>query len=151
MKRFIIVVLAALVACVACDQRERPANEPADARSSLSAAVATRKDAIATAYERRESNVQVEGAGVVVNVLSDDNDGSRHQRFIVELASGQTVLISHNIDLAPRVSPLAAGDRVQFFGEYEWNNKGGVVHWTHHDPTGRHPGGWVRREGNMFR
>jgi hypothetical protein len=149
MKKLIIVVLAVLVAYVAYDQRD--ANEPADARSALSAAVATQKDAIATAYERRESNVQVEGAGVVVKVLSDDNDGSRHQRFIVELASGQTVLISHNIDLAPRVSPLAAGDRVQFFGEYEWNNKGGVVHWTHHDPTGRHPGGWVRREGNMFR
>jgi Protein of unknown function (DUF3465) len=149
MKKLIIVVLAVLVAYVAYDQRD--ANEPADARSALSAAVGTQKDAIATAYERRESNVQVEGAGVVVKVLSDDNDGSRHQRFIVELASGQTVLISHNIDLAPRVSPLAAGDRVQFFGEYEWNNKGGVVHWTHHDPTGRHPGGWVRREGNMFR
>jgi Protein of unknown function (DUF3465) len=150
MRKLIIAVLAALVAYVAFDQRERPANEPADVRGAPSAPVTAHKDAVAAAYERRESNVQVEGAGVVVRVLGDDNDGSRHQRFIVELPSGQTVLISHNIDLAPRVSSLAAGDRVQFYGEYEWNNKGGVVHWTHHDPAGRHPDGWVRRERETF-
>jgi hypothetical protein len=149
MRKFIIVALAAIAAYVAFDQRERPAAPLADAGSPPS--VAAQKDAISTAYERRESNVQVEGAGVVVRVLSDDNDGSKHQRFIVELASGQTVLISHNIDLAPRVAPLASGDRVQFSGEYEWNNKGGVVHWTHHDPAGRRPGGWIRRGGETFR
>jgi hypothetical protein len=150
MKKFIIAVLAAIVAYAAYDQRERPATELTDVRSAPSAPVAAQQDDIAAAYERRDSNVQVEGAGVVVRVLSDDHDGSRHQRFIVELASGQTVFISHNIDLAPRVAPLAAGDRVQFCGEYEWNNKGGVVHWTHHDPAGRHPGGWIRREGETF-
>jgi Protein of unknown function (DUF3465) len=150
MKKLIVAVLAAIAVYVAFDPRERAATELADVGSPRSIAVAAQEDALATAYERRESNVQVEGAGVVVRVLSDDNDGSKHQRFIVELASGQTVLISHNIDLALRVAPLAAGDQVQFSGEYEWNNKGGVVHWTHHDPAGRHPGGWVRREGNTF-
>ena len=151
MKKLIVIVLAALVAYVAYDQRDRATNAPHDVQSSPSAPLTAQQDAIAAAYERRASNVQVEAEGVVVKVLSDDNDGSRHQRFIVELASGQTVLISHNIDLAPRVSPLAAGDRVQFHGEYEWNEKGGVVHWTHHDPAGSHPGGWIRREGATFR
>ena len=81
---------------------------------------------------------QVSGTGTVERVLSDDNDGSRHQRFILRLSSGRTLLIAHNIDLAPRVSSIKVGDTVSFYGEYEPNEKGGVIHWTHHDPQGRH-------------
>lgn len=105
---------------------------------------------IAEAFAKQQSDVQVLGAGVVSRILSDDNEGSRHQRFIVELASGQTVLISHNIDLAPRVDALQIGDQVTFHGEYEWNPQGGVVHWTHHDPAGRHVGGWVEHAGQRY-
>ena len=83
-------------------------------------------------------------------VLPDDRKGSRHQRFILTLDSGQTVLIAHNIDLAPRVPELKRGDVVQFKGEYEWNERGGVVHWTHHDPNGKHAPGWLRREGQRY-
>jgi hypothetical protein len=95
-------------------------------------------------------NSQFEGEGSVVRVLSDDNKGSRHQRFIVRLASGRTVLIAHNIDLAPRVDGLSAGDTVAFYGEFEDNEQGGVVHWTHHDPAGRHVGGWIRHRGRTY-
>jgi len=56
------------------------------------------------------SGQQVRGIGTATRILSDDNDGSRHQRFILRLASGQTVLIAHNIDLAPRISSLSTGD-----------------------------------------
>jgi len=83
---------------------------------------------IETAYQKHLSNVQVQGSGTVTRVLSDDNKGSRHQRFILQLASGQTLLIAHNIDLAPRIPALSKGDRVAFYGEYEWNSKGGVIH-----------------------
>jgi hypothetical protein len=107
-------------------------------------------EALARAFEQRKSNVQVEGRGVVQRVLSDDNDGSRHQRFIVALASGQTLLISHNIDLAPRVVGLRKGDVVSFSGEYEWNAKGGVIHWTHRDPNKRHPAGWIEHDGKLY-
>lgn len=106
--------------------------------------------ALARAYETRASNLQVEGEGKVTRVLPDDNDGSRHQRFILELASGQTLLVAHNIDLAPRIPSLTVGDTVAFFGEYEWNERGGVIHWTHHDPQGRHAGGWLRHEGKIY-
>jgi hypothetical protein len=102
------------------------------------------------AYQDRQSDVQVQGEGVVVRVLPDDLEGSRHQRFILRLDSGQTLLISHNIDLAPRIEGLAAGDSVAFHGEYEWNEKGGVVHWTHRDPNGRHPDGWLRHGGRTY-
>jgi hypothetical protein len=101
-------------------------------------------EAVQAAFNARRSGVQVQGEGVVSKVLADDNDGSRHQRFILELPSGQTLLVAHNIDLAPRIPDLISGDIVIFNGVYEWNAKGGVVHWTHHDPAGRHQAGWLR-------
>ena len=107
-------------------------------------------EALARAFKQRTSNVQVEGQGVVRRVLSDDNDGRRHQRFVVALASGQTLLISHNIDLAPRVVGLRKGDVVSFSGEYEWNAEGGVIHWTHRDPSKRHPAGWIKHNGERY-
>jgi hypothetical protein len=102
------------------------------------------------AFNNGQSDIQVRGQGTVVKILSDDLDGSRHQRFILKLGSGQTLLISHNIDLAPRVDGLRTGDSVEFFGEYEWNSKGGVVHWTHHDPNGRHVAGWLKHRGRTY-
>ena len=93
---------------------------------------------------------QVEGSGTVVRVLSDDNDGSRHQRFILQLANGRTLLVAHNIDLAPRVAGIREGDTVSFYGEFQSNPQGGVIHWTHHDPQGRHPGGWLRHKGRTY-
>jgi hypothetical protein len=106
--------------------------------------------AFAAAFEQHQNGVEVSGEGTVVRVLSDDESGSRHQRFIVALASGQTLLITHNIDVAPRIPGLEAGDRVEFSGVYEWNDEGGVVHWTHHDPDGFHRPGWIEHEGTVY-
>ena len=86
----------------------------------------------------------------MTRILADDLTGSRHQRFIVRLGSGQTILIVHNIDLAPRVSELQTGDRIGFYGEYVWNAEGGMVHWTHHDPQGKHEAGWLKRNGRTY-
>lgn len=103
------------------------------------------------AYKNKLSNVQVEGAGQVVAILPDDNEGSRHQKFILKLDNGQTILIAHNIDLASRLHYLNKGDTVQFFGEYEYSAKGGVVHWTHHDPRKKHPDGWLKHNGKTVK
>lgn len=100
--------------------------------------------------EQWRSGQQVSGIGKVTRVLSDDNDGSRHQRFILELSSGRTLLVAHNIDLAPRISSLKTGDTVSFYGEYETNPQGGVIHWTHHDPQGRHVAGWLEHGGRRY-
>lgn len=105
---------------------------------------------IETAFKNRQSDLQIEGAGTVVHVLPDDNKGSRHQRFIIKLNSGLTLLVAHNIDLAPRIPALRKGDEVAFYGEYEWTEKGGVMHWTHHDPGGRHVDGWLEHQGERY-
>ena len=107
-------------------------------------------DPLEAAYAARASNVQVRGRGVVAKLLRDDNDGSRHQRFILDLPSGRTLLVAHNIDLAPRIDALREGDAVAFSGEYEWNDKGGVLHWTHRDPASRHQDGWLEHQGRRY-
>lgn len=106
---------------------------------------------IAEAFRSGRSNVQLGGEGRVEQILSDDNEMSRHQKFLLELESGHILLISHNIDLAPRVEHLREGERLEFYGEYEWNKKGGVIHWTHHDPKGRHHGGWLKYQGRVYK
>lgn len=118
---------------------------------TASSSTAGNSDAvIARAFEERLESYQVEGSGTVERTLSDDNDGSRHQRFILRLASGHTLMVAHNIDLAPRIPGLRSGDTVAFFGEYEWNPRGGVIHWTHHDPQGRHVAGWLEHDGRRY-
>lgn len=103
-----------------------------------------------TLFLAKLSDVQIEDSGKVIKILADDNNGSRHQKFIVQIASGQTLLFAHNIDLAPRIDDIAVGDSISFRGEYEYNPKGGIVHWTHHDPQGSHFGGWIKHNGNIY-
>ncbi|MDD3475408.1 MAG: DUF3465 domain-containing protein [Sulfurimonas sp.] len=105
---------------------------------------------ISDAFKSHRSNLQVSGEGIVTKLLADDNDGSRHQRFLIKLSMGHTLLIAHNIDLAPRISFIRQGERVEFYGEYEWNKKGGVIHWTHKDPRGSHTAGWIKHNGRTY-
>ena len=157
MKKNILTIVALLIAGAAAYQGKLPLpgiqnseTPPAgeQARSAQRPAVAANR--LQQAIESRRSDVQVEGEGVVIKLLPDDLDGSRHQRILLRLAWGGTLLIAHNIDLAPRVEGLGRGDTLRFFGEYEWNDKGGVVHWTHHDPGQRHVDGWLKHEGRTY-
>ncbi|MDD2739586.1 MAG: DUF3465 domain-containing protein [Methylomonas lenta] len=105
---------------------------------------------LADAYQNQRSDIQIQVNAIVSKLLADDDRGSRHQRFIVRLNSGQTLLVAHNIDLAPRINDLSEGDSLELYGEYEWSNKGGVMHWTHRDPSGRHVGGWIKHAGQVY-
>lgn len=105
---------------------------------------------VASAYIQHLQDIHVEGEGRVIKVLPDDSDGSKHQRFILKTPEDVTILIAHNIDLAQRVNNLTIGDTVYFSGEYVWNEKGGIVHWTHHDPRGRHEMGWLKHNGVTY-
>jgi lipoprotein len=126
---------------------ERPSEKrSADAKSGRGSA----EQVLRQAFEAGRGDIQIEGQGVVVKTLPDDEKGSRHQRFILKLSSGQTLLVAHNIDLADKIKGLKKGDTVGFYGEYEWSKQGGVIHWTHRDPAGRHVDGWLKHNGRIY-
>ncbi len=159
MKKWLPLLVALLVGYVLAGRGNGPMGEeaaPIPEKPVVAAAPMERgaveraDDRLREAFERRQSNIQVRGAGEVSRLLADDDNGSRHQRIIVRLTSGQTVLIAHNIDLAPRVDGVRPGDQVAFYGEYEWNPQGGVIHWTHRDPAGQHVAGWLEVGGRRY-
>ena len=101
-------MLGALLVALGYAILERNPTGPAGAQPTLD------DSSVVRLYEEKRSGEMVEGVGIVERVLRDDEDGSRHQRFIVSLGSGLTLLVSHNIDLAPRVANLEPGDEVFF-------------------------------------
>lgn len=131
-----------------------PAPRKASKREPINDAPSTRKprheSPIAQLFKAKRSDQIITDSGVVVKVLSDDNVGSRHQRLLVEVDhTNVTIKIAHNIDLAPRV-PAREGDHLTFKGEYEWNDLGGALHWTHHDPKQWRDGGWIELDGKRY-
>lgn len=149
-----IVILVLIGAYLGFNREQNQNSQPSNTQSAVvqSETQSTTDDSekIQQAFQQQQSNVQVQASGRVKAVLADDNDGSRHQKFILELSNGLTVLVAHNIDLAPRIENLKKGDVVEFYGDYEYNPKGGVIHWTHHDPQQRHIAGWLKYQGKTY-
>ncbi len=108
---------------------------------------------IERAIRQHKSGVVGTLTAEVIKTLPDDKDGDRHQRFLMRLPKQiddvRTILVAHNIDLAPRV-PLSTGDIVTIHGQYEWNDRGGVIHWTHIDPKGWRESGWIELDGERY-
>lgn len=108
---------------------------------------------IADLFAARTSDRIVTAAGVVVHILPDDDDTSdgsgRHQQFLVAVdGCDVTVKIAHNLKFG-RV-PIRKQDRIRFKGEYEYNDRGGCIHWTHHDPKNWREGGWIEHRGIRY-
>ena len=155
-------VLIAIIGAIACElitlpsalasetQHLQVADSFSASKTSSTRRQLTNLRVLENAFSNRVSNVQVLVFGRVISVLSDDTNGDRHQRFVVQLSNSQTLLVAHNVDIAPRVSNLRVGDQLYIYGEYEWNSQGGVIHWTHHDPNGRHVNGWIEKNGVVF-
>lgn len=106
---------------------------------------------IKTLFDGKKSDVWVSGKGTVTRILKDDTEGDKHQRFILKLSTGQTLLFAHNIDIAPRIDDIAVGDTISFYGEYIYTEEGGTLHWTHHDPDGSSDGGWLRKGTETYK
>lgn len=138
------IVVLAWVASLDGELQPVPADFRAKERqpSPLTSVAPEFTDALSGQMVRVEAEVNRE--------LKDDNKGSRHQRFLIHTTSGTSILVAHNIDLAPRVVDLVPGERISLYGEYEWNPKGGVLHWTHHAPRGDHEDGWIEYRGKRY-
>lgn len=154
------LVAGCLSACFQSPQQESASNAAQSAievksqvktlnLKPLSAGNTQDNTALEQAFAQKQSHVWLEGSGVVKKLLPDDNKGARHQRFLVRVSAEQTLLFAHNIDLAPRVEGLNTGDVVTFKGEYIYNPKGGIIHWTHHDPQGHHSG-WIKHQEHTY-
>jgi len=141
-KRAILLLIIALLFVVADNYQKRHSTSPSSTTDNTS---------VEQAFSQKQESVQVSGNGTVVKLLPDDLKGSRHQKFILKISGSLTILIAHNIDLAPKIQTLNKGDLVSFAGEYEYNNRGGVVHWTHHDPGKRHQDGWLKHNGKTYK
>jgi uncharacterized protein DUF3465 len=149
--RLIMLAVLLAVAYLAGIRGETELGQPASVPATRGTAGKTDSDrTLEAAFEQHRRNVEVQGVGRVVRILADDREGIEHQKFILQLASGQELLVAHNTDLAGRVEGLRKGDTVEFRGEYEWNPQGGVLHWTHRDPGGRHPDGWLKHDGRDY-
>ena len=146
MKKLILLIGMVLAAYLGIHQSPTSVQRDAGPAAAGGAEQSTLAQALAT----HAHGAEVTGSGIVVKVLRDDREGSQHQKFLLRVESGETLLVAHNIDLAPRVDALHEGDSVSFKGEYLWNPKGGVIHWTHRDPNGRHAMGWLKHNGQTF-
>jgi hypothetical protein len=108
------------------------------------------QDQAAAAFADEADGRLITVQGTVDRLLPDDRQGSPHQRFVVRTPRGQTLMVAHNVDLAPRLDGLRKGDTVTLYGEYVWNNHGGLMHWTHRDPSGRHAAGYIEWQGRRY-
>lgn len=149
MNKLFLVLLAIFLAMsfTAC----RPPDSVQKLESTLVSSTAKMDaGAIVEAYGAHRNLPQVQGSGVVVKVLKDDTNGLQHQKILLNVTDNITILIAHNIDLAPRVADIQVGDTVAFKGEYVYTPKGGTVHWTHKDPRGNHAAGWLQHNGKKY-
>ena len=134
----VLVLFAFTIWLAACAATAGPATTPDNA-------------AVASAFAGHRSNLEVTASGAVEQLLSDEtSETGTHQRFILRLEGvTQTLLITNNVSIGRRV-PVVVGDAIVVHGEYVWNDQGGLVHFTHHDPQRSHEGGWIERQGVRY-
>ncbi|MBV8725766.1 MAG: DUF3465 domain-containing protein [Candidatus Eremiobacteraeota bacterium] len=108
--------------------------------------------AVCQAYASARSHVEVVADGTVTRVLGvAAGRVSPHEGFLLRLRSGchAIVRVEANTDFTGEFA-LAPGQSVTVKGEYEYYPRGGVVHWTHRDPRGRHEGGFIETGGRRY-
>ncbi len=142
----IVSLIALLISAYFANNYVQENDSPVSYREQTQAKLTSNKQ-LESLIKKRQSNTIITLEAIVINVLSDDNQGDRHQRLIIKNGKN-TLLLAHNIDIAPRV-PVIKGDRIKVRGEYEWNAKGGVIHWTHRS-TNSHANGWILHKKKKY-
>lgn len=107
------------------------------------------------AWRAGRSKVEVQATGSIARILGErSGESGPHQGFLLHLTGpgghGLTVRIESNLALIRAFPALRDGEAAVVRGEYEFDRRGGVIHWTHHDPRGRHPAGFVEVGGRRY-
>jgi hypothetical protein len=110
--------------------------------------------AVFDAWRAARSRVEVTASGSVARVLGQrEGPSGMHEGFLLHLRGGAgrglTVRVEDNTDITGPI-PLRAGDDVVVRGEYIYDSRGGIIHYTHRDPRARHPAGYVRVNGRIY-
>jgi hypothetical protein len=110
--------------------------------------------AVYDAWRYHRAHLEVTADGSVARILGTRRGPSGvHEGFLLHLRGagghGLTVRVEDNVDITGPI-PLTEGDDVEVRGEYIYDPRGGLIHYTHRDPGGRHAGGYVRAEGHTF-
>jgi Protein of unknown function (DUF3465) len=72
-----------------------------------------------------------------------------HEAFDAQTPAGEIEVVD-NVGIAQRV-PVRPGDRIEVRGEMVHDpGRLPIVHWTHHDPDGRHADGFIRLRGRVY-
>ena len=92
----------------------------------------------------------------VVRVLGDRAGRSGvHEGFVINACPRLTsctrewtyLKVEDNVDITGPI-PLQRGDAVSLLGQLECDDN--VIHWTHHDPRGRHQSGYIKVNGKLY-
>ena len=117
-----MVLALGLIGCGAPTSPQIENKEPVEDEFALSQS----DKLLEQAYDTHKSGVYIkDGSGKVIALYPDVGNA---QRFEVELATGQTILLSHDTSSLGRIKGLEAFETVQFSGRYQWSSEGGIVH-----------------------
>ena len=140
-----MLVLTIALALSACAQ---------SATSTGTTGVTSDNGAVYDAWRAGRSHIEVIANGSVARMLGTHRGRSgNHEGFLLHLSGsagrGLTVRVEDNVDLTGPI-PLSEGQDVVVRGEYIFDERGGIVHYTHRDPRGRHISGYVLVDGKFY-
>ncbi len=110
--------------------------------------------AVYDAWRAGRSHFEVTASGSVSRILGTRLGRSGvHEGFLLHLSGagghGLTVRVEDNVDLTGPI-PLEPGEAAAVRGEYIYDPRGGLIHYTHRDPRGRHAAGYVQVAGRIY-
>ncbi|MEK7432485.1 MAG: DUF3465 domain-containing protein [Cyanobacteriota bacterium] len=93
--------------------------------------------------------------GTVTEKLPDDNDGLKHEVFMIKMTQGKykekIVKVAHDTSYAPYIEELKAGDNLEIKGDLIINaTPEMVLHWTHKSDNPKHPSGYIKLNGKVY-
>lgn len=138
-----VTILPILASAWGCSNQSEQRAQAEQTTYSASSSQISADQEVLDAQKKNMSKIHVTFSALVYKLLPDDTKGIPHQRFLLRLSNNTTVLVAHNTNLGPYLT-IHPGDWVDISGEYIWNKKGGLVHYTHPSTNGFTKGGWIK-------